>query len=89
MEVPTANTQAHVAPEPPKQAPKEKAPASSRVPSIVVGLVAVAVAGLSIWYLLRGEPLLVQGEVDAIAQPIRLGVQESVQRLLHAARTTR
>jgi hypothetical protein len=69
MEVPTANTQAHVAPEPPKQAPKEKAPASSRVPSIVVGLVAVAVAGLSIWYLLRGEPLLVQGEVDAIAQP--------------------
>jgi HlyD family secretion protein len=65
MEVPTANTQAHVAPEPPKQAPKGKAPASSRVPSIVVGLVVVAVAGLSIWYLLRGEPLLVQGEVDA------------------------
>jgi HlyD family secretion protein len=65
MEVPTARTQAHVAPEPPKQAPMGKAPASSRVPSIVVGLVVVAVAGLSIWYLLRGEPLLVQGEVDA------------------------
>ena len=60
--MPTANAQAHVAPEPPKQAPKEKAPASGRVPSIVVGLVAVVVVGLSIWYyLLRGEPLLVRG----------------------------
>jgi HlyD family secretion protein len=65
MEVPTANTQAHVAPEPPKEARKKPAPASSLVPSIIVTLVVVAVAGLSIWYLLRGEPLLVQGEVDA------------------------
>jgi site-specific recombinase XerC len=32
MEVPTANTQAHVAPEPPKQTPKKPAPAASRVP---------------------------------------------------------
>ena len=45
MEVPTANTQAHVAPEPPKQARKEKVPASSHVPSIIVALVVVAVAG--------------------------------------------
>jgi HlyD family secretion protein len=35
------------------------------VPSIIVGLVAATVAGLSIWYLVRPEPLLVQGEVDA------------------------
>ena len=59
--MPTANAQAHVAPEPPKQAPKKQASAASRVPSIVVALVVVAVAGLSIWYLLRGEPLLVRG----------------------------
>lgn len=65
MEVPTADTQARVAPEPPKQAPKQKAPASSLVPSIIVALVVVAIAGLSVWYLLRGEPLLVQGEADA------------------------
>jgi HlyD family secretion protein len=45
--------------------PKKPATASSRGPSIVVGVVAVAVAGLSIWYLVRPEPLLVQGEVDA------------------------
>ena len=28
-------------------------------------MVVAAIAGLSIWYLVRGEPLLVQGEVDA------------------------
>jgi hypothetical protein len=56
-----ADTQSHAAAEPPKQAPKEPAPASSRVPSIFVALVVVAVAGLSIFYLLRGQPLLVQG----------------------------
>ena len=73
MEVPTADTETQVAPEPPKKAlkqlakqvPKKEAPAASRIPSIIVGLVVAAVAGLSFWYLVRGEPLLVQGEVDA------------------------
>src|SRR5262245_49772255 len=49
----------------PTNAPKHGAPASTRVPSIIVSLVIAAVAGLSIWYLVRPEPLLVQGEVDA------------------------
>jgi HlyD family secretion protein len=35
------------------------------VPSVIVSLVVASVAGLSIWYLVRPEPLLVQGEVDA------------------------
>jgi HlyD family secretion protein len=35
------------------------------VPSIVVAVVVAAIVGLSIWYLVRGQPLLVQGEVDA------------------------
>ena len=35
------------------------------VPSIVVAVLVAAIAGLSIWYLVRGQPLLVQGEVDA------------------------
>ena len=38
---------------------------TARTPSIIVGLVIAAVAGLSIRYLVRPEPLLVQGEVDA------------------------
>src|SRR6266516_8170896 len=37
----------------------------SRLPSIIVGLVIAAVAGPSIWYLVRQQPLMVRGEVDA------------------------
>jgi HlyD family secretion protein len=81
MEVPTANAQAHVAPEPLNQAPKKPAPAANRVPSIVVGLVVIAVAGLSIWYLLRGEPLLVQGEVDATRLDIAARVDGRVAEI--------
>jgi len=51
--------------EAPKPAPARAAPASSIVPAFIVAIVVIAVAGLSAWYLLRGEPLLVQGEVDA------------------------
>jgi HlyD family secretion protein len=50
---------------PPQEAPNEPASASSRIPSIIVGAVIAVVAVLSIYYLVRGQPLLVQGEVDA------------------------
>jgi HlyD family secretion protein len=53
-------------------APKPRFPAfkwpklaPSQMPSLIVGAIAVAIATTSIWYLVRGEPLLVQGEVDA------------------------
>src|SRR5262245_30949078 len=48
---------------PPQEKPKGRPP--SRAPAIIVTVVAAAIAGLSIWYLVRPEPLLVQGEVDA------------------------
>src|ERR1700742_1471738 len=51
--------------EAPKPAPTRPAPASSIMPAFIVAVVVIAVAGLSAWYLLRCEPLLVQGEVDA------------------------
>jgi HlyD family secretion protein len=51
-------------PNQPAEAPS-KTPASTRVPAIIVGIVIAAVAALSIWYLVRPQPLLVQGEVDA------------------------
>jgi len=81
MEVPKADTQVRVAPEPPKEAPKQPAPAPSLVPSIIVALVVVAIAGLSIWYLLRGEPLLVQGEVDATRLDIAARVDGRVAEI--------
>src|ERR1700740_1806317 len=42
-----------------------RSPGLARLPAIIVGVVVAVVAGLSIWYLVRPEPLLVQGEVDA------------------------
>lgn len=48
-----------------KQQAMEKQPRPQRAPSIIVALIIAAVAGLSIWYLVRPQPLLVQGEVDA------------------------
>jgi HlyD family secretion protein len=51
--------------ESPNSAPKSSAPSPTRIPSIIVGLVVAAVVGLSVWYLVRPQPLLVQGEADA------------------------
>jgi HlyD family secretion protein len=53
------------APAPPSPTPERPPPDPTRIPMLIVAAVAAAVALLSIWYLLRGEPLLVQGEVDA------------------------
>jgi HlyD family secretion protein len=48
-----------------RKEPSYEPPRLARAPSIMVGVVIVAIAGLSIWYLVRPQPLLVQGEVDA------------------------
>jgi HlyD family secretion protein len=66
MDIPTlpaAPPQAE--PAPPPVVPKKQALPAVSVPAVIVGVVAAAVGILSIWYLVRGEPLLVQGEVDA------------------------
>jgi HlyD family secretion protein len=60
-QLPEVETQG--APKPPKDAPRSTS--RSTVPSIVVAAVVAAIVGLSVWYLVRGQPLLVQGEVDA------------------------
>src|ERR1700736_5421825 len=65
MEMQTPESQAEAVQQSSKKKPKSGASLSARLPSIIVGVVIAAVAGLSIWYLVRGEPLLVQGEVDA------------------------
>jgi HlyD family secretion protein len=65
MEMQTPESQAGAVQQSSKKDPKRGASLSARLPSIIVGLLVAAVAGMSIWYLVRGEPLLVQGEVDA------------------------
>jgi HlyD family secretion protein len=65
MDTPTPATQTEAKPAQPPDVSKDRASPSTRVPSIIVGVLIAAVAGLSIWYLVRPQPLLVQGEVDA------------------------
>jgi HlyD family secretion protein len=65
MDKPTPDAPTQATPERPTEAPKPRPSVSGRIPSVIVGLVVAVVAGLSIWYLVRPQPLLVQGEVDA------------------------
>jgi HlyD family secretion protein len=65
MDMPTPGARSETEPAPPTEPPKHRAPSHRRLPSIIVVVVAIAIGALSVWYLLRGEPLLVQGEVDA------------------------
>jgi HlyD family secretion protein len=51
----------------------------TRAPSIIVGVVAAVVVALSVFYLLRPEPLLVQGEVDATRLDIAARVDGRVK----------
>ena len=63
----------------PRAAPaKAKAARPTNVPAIIVGAVIAAIATLSIYYLVRGQPLLVQGEVDATRFDIAARVDRRV-----------
>jgi HlyD family secretion protein len=55
--------------------------AVTRTPSIVVGIVAAIVVALSVFYLLRPEPLLVQGEADATRLDIAARVDGRVKEI--------
>ena len=88
MEMPTPGVETQAAPapapaspEPPPARPEKRAPEPTRLPSIIVAVVAAAVAALSIWYLVRPEPLLVQGEVDATRLDIAARVDGRVAEI--------
>jgi HlyD family secretion protein len=53
----------------------------TRAPSIIVGIVAAVIVALSVFYLLRPEPLLVQGEVDATRLDIAARVDGRVKEI--------
>jgi HlyD family secretion protein len=55
--------------------------AATRIPAIIVGVVAAFVIGLSLFYLLRSEPLLVQGEADATRFDIAARVDGRVKEI--------
>ena len=55
--------------------------AKTRGPSIIVGTVAAVVVALSVFYLVRPEPLLVQGEADATRLDIAARVDGRVKEI--------
>ena len=55
-EMPRPDAPTGAAPAQPKDPAKPWSAVSARIPGIIVGLIAAAVAGLSIWYLVRPEP---------------------------------
>ncbi len=82
MDMPAPNTQIESTPKAPETGGKENTVASApsgRTPSIIVGVVVAIVAALSVFYLLRPEPLLVQGEADATRLDIAARVDGRVK----------
>jgi HlyD family secretion protein len=61
---------------------RDRASLSTRASSIIVGVVAVAIPALSIWYLIRPAPLLIQGEMDATQLDIAARVDGRVAEIL-------
>jgi HlyD family secretion protein len=64
-----------------RKEPEAARRSATRVPSIIVATVAVAVIVLSLYYLLRPVPLLVQGEVDATRLDIAARVDGRVKEI--------
>jgi HlyD family secretion protein len=82
MDVPTSGNEIQNPPDAPPGGGHEKnTTTTTRIPSIIVGMVAVAVAALSVFYLLRPEPLLVQGEVDATRLDLAARVDGRVKEI--------
>jgi HlyD family secretion protein len=64
-----------------KVSPRRRENTVARTPSIIVSLVAAIVVALSLFYLLRPEPLLVQGEADATRLDIAARVDGRVKEI--------
>ena len=81
MDMPTSGKEFQGMPDAPSDGQEKNMPTATRAPSIIVGVVAAAVVGLSVFYLLRPEPLLVQGEVDATRLDIAARVDGRVGKI--------
>src|ERR1700733_9410883 len=77
MDMPTSDEEV----ESTSDAPGDGQEKNTRTPSIIVGIVAAIVVALSVFYLLRPEPLLVQGEADATRLDIAARVDGRVKEI--------
>ena len=80
MDMPTSATEMQDTSEIKNNGRKSKR-AEARVSSVIVGIVAAVVVALSVFYLLRPEPLLVQGEADATRLDIAARVDGRVKEI--------
>jgi HlyD family secretion protein len=64
-----------------KSPPPPPSPRPSRTPAIIVALTIVAIVAISLWYLVRPQPLLVQGEADGTRIDISARVDGRVLEL--------
>jgi HlyD family secretion protein len=81
MDPPTSDEEIQTTSDAPSDGQENNARAATRVPSIIVGIVAAVVVALSVFYLLRPEPLLVQGEADATRLDIAARVDGRVKQI--------
>src|SRR6201994_1160244 len=81
MDMPTSDEEVRTTSDAPGDGRENNTRAATRTPSIIVGVVAAAVVALSAFYLLRPEPLLVQGEVDATRLDIAARVDGRVGKI--------
>jgi HlyD family secretion protein len=77
----TPGTEDQSTSDPPGDGRQKATRSATRAPAIIVGIVATAVVALSAFYLLRPEPLLVQGEVDATRLDIAARVDGRVKEI--------
>src|SRR6201998_4229766 len=80
MDMPTSGKEIQGT-EAPTEGQEQNTRAVTRAPSIVVGIVAAIVVALSVFYLLRPEPLLVQGEADATRLDIAARVDGRIKEI--------
>jgi HlyD family secretion protein len=81
MDMPTSGKESQSMSDAPNDGQEKSAPATTRTPSIIVGIIAAVVVALSLFYLLRREPLLVQGEADATRLDIAARVDGRVKQI--------
>src|SRR5216683_5660494 len=81
MDIPTSGEEVQSSSDAPGDRQDKNTRTATRAPSIIVGIVAAVVVALSVFYLLRPEPLLVQGEVDATRLDIAARVDGRVAEI--------
>jgi HlyD family secretion protein len=81
MDMPASDKEPQSASNAPGDGHEKNARTATRAPSIIVGIIAAVVVALSLFYLLRPEPLLVQGEADATRLDIAARVDGRVKQI--------